>query len=304
MSAQARKTRKRKSQLPVALVYFATMLLFLAVFGLVGSFLVERIEELNQPAETVAAPATPSFNTLYARINSKNVLADMSIVRISPESNSVTVIPLSSFTKSDDGDTFREIFNESGIKKLKASVEDTLDITVDNYVTISNSAFDQIVDLLGGIIYTPSEELYYLSDNDSDDISFRKGETVSLVGRHVRLLFQYPVFSEGKNGNLEFMGTALDSIIKSVFKQASITSNNLDNMYGIITENSSTDLDKNTYKTQKAYIKQMLETNEVSCKMLLPSGVWNDEKMTLSDAFKGQLAQLIEQTEPVSAENT
>lgn len=301
MSAQAKKKRKRKSQLPVALVYFATMLLFLAVFGLIASFLVNRLNELNQPEEAAPVPVTPSFNTLYARVNSKNVLADMSIVRISPEKNSVTVIPLSSFIKSDDGAAFREVYNESGIKGLKTSVESTLDITVDNYVTLSNSAFEQVVDLLGGVIYTPSEELYYLSENDADDISLRQGQTVSLVGRQVRLLFQYPVFSEGKSGNLEFMGVALDSIIKSTFKQASITANNLDNMYNIITENSDTDLDKNAYKTQKAYIKDMLATNAVNCKMLLPSGVWEEEKMTLSEDFMDQLAQLIEQTAPSSA---
>ena len=43
------KAKKRKSQVPVALVYFATMLLFLAVFGLIAFFLINRIEELNQP---------------------------------------------------------------------------------------------------------------------------------------------------------------------------------------------------------------------------------------------------------------
>ena len=294
------KAKKRKSQMPVALVYFATMLLFLAVFGLIASFLINRIEELNQPEAPEPVPVTATFNTLYARINSKNVLADMSIVRISSEKNSVTVIPLSSFIKADNDQTFREIYNDGGIQDLKKSVESTFSLTVDNYLTISNKAFDNIVDLLGGVIYTPSEELYYLSDNDADDISLRKGQTVTLVGRQVRLLFQYPVFSAGKEGNQEFMGTAMNSIIRSVFKQTSITTNNLDNMYEMITENSNTDLDKTTYKEQKGYIKQMLSTNAVNCKMLLPSGVWTDGKMELSEDFKAQLAQLIQQTEPSS----
>lgn len=302
MPEKARKTtKKRRSQLPVALVYFATMLLFLAVFGLIASFLINRLEELNQPSPSEPAPVIPTFNTLYARVNSKNVMADMSIVRISPEKNSVTVIPLSSFIKSENGNTFREVYNQGGIKELKSSVEDTLNIKIDNYLTLSNSAFEKIADLLGGVIYTPREELYYLSENDADDISLRKGQTVSLVGRQIRLLFQYPVFSEGKAGNLEFMGTAMDSLIKSTFKQTSITANNLDNMYGIITENSDTDVDKDTYKTQKKYIKQMLDTNAVNCKLLVPSGSWENDVMTISEDFKDQIAQLIEQTEPSSA---
>ncbi len=296
------KAKKRKSQVPVALVYFATMLLFLAVFGLIAFFLINRIEELNQPEPPAPTPVTPTFNTLYARVNSKNVLGDMSIVRISPENNSVTVIPMSSFIKADNDKTFREIYNDGGIQDLKKSVESTLDLTVDNYLTISNKAFDNMVDLLGGVIYTPSEELYYLSDNDADDISLRKGQTLTLVGRQVRLLFQYPVFSEGKSGNLEFMGMAMNSIIRSVFKQTSITTNNLDHMYEMVTENSNTDLDKTTYKEQKGYIKQMLSTNAVNCKMLLPSGVWTDDKMTLSLDFKNQLSQLIQQTEPMAGD--
>lgn len=296
------KAKKRKSQVPVALVYFATMLLFLAVFGLIAFFLINRIEELNQPEPPAPTPVTPTFNTLYARVNSKNVLGDMSIVRISPKNNSVTVIPMSSFIKADNDKTFREIYNDGGIQDLKKSVESTLDLTVDNYLTISNKAFDNMVDLLGGVIYTPSEELYYLSDNDADDISLRKGQTLTLVGRQVRLLFQYPVFSEGKSGNLEFMGMAMNSIIRSVFKQTSITTNNLDHMYEMVTENSNTDLDKTTYKEQKGYIKQMLSTNAVNCKMLLPSGVWTDDKMTLSLDFKNQLSQLIQQTEPMAGD--
>ena len=94
------------------------------------------------------------------------------------------------------------------------------------------------------------------------------------------------------------MGTAMDSLIKSTFKQTSITTTNLDNMYNIITENADTDLDKNKYREQKKYIKKMLDTNAINCKMLLPSGIWTDDELNLSDDFKEQLKNLIEQTEP------
>ena len=291
-------TKKRRSQLPVALVYFATMLMFLAVFGLIASFVVNRLNELNSPREVEPVAPDPTYNMLYARVNSKNVLSDMSIVRIAPENNSVTVIPITSFIKADNGDTFRMIYSQGGIKDTISNLEETLDIKITNYVTISNDAFEHIADLLGGVIYTPAEDLFYLSKNDADDISFRKGQTVTLMGRQIRLMFQYPVFSNGKAGNLEFMGTAMDSLIKSTFKQTSITTTNLDNMYNIITENADTDLDKNKYREQKKYIKKMLDTNAINCKMLLPSGVWTDNELNLSDDFKEQLKNLIEQTEP------
>lgn len=293
-----RTVKNKKSQLPVALIYFATMLLFLAVFGLIATFVVNRLNELNQPKDPEPIAPDPTFNMLYVRVSSKNVLSDMSVVRISPENNSVTVIPVTSFIKADNGDTFRAIYNNGGIKSTITNLEETFDIKIDNYVTISNQAFEKIADLLGGIVYTPAEDLYYLSKNDEDDISFRKGQTITLMGHQIRLMFQYPVFSNGKAGNLEFMGTAMDSLIRSTFKQTSITLNNLDNMYKIITENSDTDLDKNTYKEQKKYIKKMLDTNAINCKMLLPSGIWKNDTLNLSEDFKDQLKNLVEQTEP------
>ena len=297
MAKETNKTaNKRRSQLPVALVYFATMLLFLAVFGLIASFVVNRLNELNQPKEAEPVAPDPTYNMLYARVNTKNVLSDMSIVRIAPENNSVTVIPITSFIKADNGETFRAIYGNGGIEDTISNLEKTLNIT--NYVTISNEAFEHIADLLGGVIYTPAEDLFYLSKNDADDISFRKGQTVTLMGRQIRLMFQYPVFSNGKAGNLEFMGTAMDSLIKSTFKQTSITSTNLDNMYNITTKNADTNLDKNKYREQRKYIKKMLDTNAINCKMLLPSGTWTDNQLNLSDDFKDQLKNLIEQTEP------
>lgn len=300
MSEQTKKkTVKKKSQVPMAVVYFGTMLLFLAVFGLIASFLVNRINELNQPKPEQPAPKAPSFNIMFARVNSKNVLSDMSIMRFSPETNTVVVIPVSSFTvdSDDSGNTLRNIYDDKGVNGLKNAVEANFGLTVDNYVTVSNDAFDQVADLFGGIVYTPKEELYYLSENDEDDISFRKDQTVSLVGRQIRLIFQYPVFSEGKSGNLTFMGEALNQIVKNAFRQTSITKNNLDNIYNIITNNSDTDLDKNVFKTQKTYIKQMLDTNAVNCKVLVPSGAWEDDAMKMSGEFKKQLKNVIDETD-------
>ena len=302
MKGKAKRTsRKKRSQTPVALVYFATMILFLVVFGLMASFLVNRLDELSQPEETAPVKSIPATNILFARVNSKNVLSDLSILRISPEKNSATIIPMSSFTVDKDGDTFREVYDEDGIKELKESVEETLDVEIDNYLTVSNGAFDKVADLLGGMIYTPAEEIYYLAENDADDVSFRKGQTISLTGRQIRLLFQYPVFTEGKAGNLEFMGTALDSLVKSAFKQSSITLTNLDNIYNTLTANSDTNLDKNTYKELKKQLKQMLETNAVNCKLLLASGTWEDDKMILSKDFLEQVKGVTDQIDLSSA---
>lgn len=47
----------------------------------------------------------------------------------------------------------------------------------------------------------------------------------------------------------------------------------------------------------------MLDTNAVNCKMLLPSGVWTDDQLNLSEDFKSQLKQFINQTEAGNSSN-
>lgn len=178
MSVPVKKqAKKRKSQVPVALVYFATLMLFIAVFGLIASFIIDKLNELNDPKPVNNKAPVASFNLLYAHVNSKNVLAEMSVVRVSPETNKVVLIPVSSYIKNDGSDkTFREIYEDGGVVKLKNAVENTFNVKVDNYVTVSNKAYERLIDMIAGIIYTPKEDLYYIAKNDADDISIRSGQ--------------------------------------------------------------------------------------------------------------------------------
>lgn len=304
MSETAKKqVKKRKSQAPVALVYFATMMLFLAVFGLIASFIIDKLNELKEPQPAQTVQPVDSFNLLYAHVNGKNVLAEMCVVRVSPDKNTIVLLPISSYIKNSGSDkTFREVYDNGGVVKLRSAVEETFGIEIDNYATVSNGAYERLADMIGGIIYTPKEDLYYIAKNDSDDISIRSGQAISLVGRQIRLISQYPVFESGKKGNLEFMGEALEELVTSAVRQTSITKNNLDNMYNIITNNSDTDWDKNTFKVQKTYIKKMLDTNDVQCRLIVPDGEWSEDKMEVSEGFKKEFEKVIQETEPAEAE--
>ncbi len=304
MSVNKNKTsQNRRSQLPVALVYFGSALLFLLIFGLMAVFLVNRVNELNQPAQAEKpAPPDAAINMLYLRENGGKNLADMAIVRISPEKQTVVAIPLTASTKTDDGQDFKAAYRE-GIDQLKDSIKDTLGISVSNYVVIPDSGFDKVVDILGGVVYTPAEELYYLTDNDDDDVLFKKAQTVTLYGKQIRELYQYPVFSNGNEGNLEFMGTILTTLVSNTFKQTNITTINIDTMYDYITKDADTDLTKGVYKDQKKLIVEMLKKGNIMCKFLIPSGNWDNNMLTLSQDFKDQVKQIVEKTEPGSSQS-
>lgn len=303
------KKKNRRSQAPIALVYFLTMLIFLAAFAVISVVLLEKFNVIdNNSSTTEVKIKSVTYNNLYARVNSKGVLCDLAVVRIAPESQKIVVIPISAYTvsSSQNTKTFRELYAEGGITKLKKAVIETYGLDVDNYVSVSNTAFETCADIFGGFSYTPPEELYYLSQGSNDnDISLNKGELVNLSGRQIRLICSYPVFSSGKQGNTEFLGTALKELINNAFRQSKITIDNLDNLYDIITSNSDTDFEKEDFKLQKSYIKEMIQENLTPADAMIPQGEWTDDShFKVSDDFVKSLSQMTESTSPIVEESS
>ena len=299
----AAKKKKRKSQAPVALVYFVTVLLFLGMFAMLSIYLLKEFNVIDDKSNNTDAVTTSiTFNNLYARVNSKGVLADLAVVRISPATQRIVVVPMSAFTicKSDSSKNFREIYEAGGITKLKSEIKETFGFEIDNYMSITNSAFETVADIFGGMTYTPEEELYYLSqENNDNDISLSAGQLENLSGRQIRLLCQYPVFSNGREGNLQFLGQALTSLLNSAFQQSNITTDNLQNIYEITTANSDTDMTTDDFKLQKSYIKEMLLENLTPAEEMCPEGTWTDNnKFEVSDDFVANIKTMIQETAP------
>ena len=297
---RGKKKRKKRSQAPVALVYFITLLLFLGVFGMFALTIVNKLTDKSDQNVDLSGRYIDSFNTLYARVNNKNVLSDMTIVRICPEQEKILVIPLSAFTVSstDNSSTMREIYADGGIRQLSAAVDSTLGISTNYYVTVSNDAFEDCADIIGGFVYSPPEELYYLSPENDNDISLRQNESVSLSGKQIRLICQYPkLFSSGRQGNTEFLGLAITTMLNNAFDQVEITSNSLDILYSKISSGSVTNLSENDYKQQKVYIKEMLKKQIQPAYNLIPEGTWtDDEHFEMSAEFKQKIYNEMEAT--------
>ena len=296
--------KKRRSQAPIALVYFITMIIFLFVIGMLAFFALKQFGVIgNDDSNTDSGIKSPVYNTLFARVNSKGVLADAAVIRVAPDAKKIIVMPVSAFTVSGS-QTMREIHETGGMVKLEAAVADTFGITIDNYVSLTNDAFENAADIVGGITYTPEEELYYLSqDNDENDIAIPSGELTNLSGHQIRLICQYPVFSEGRNGNMKFLGTAVTMLLNNAFQQANITKDNLDNFYNIFTANSDTDWTNAQLKEEKTYLKDMLDQNLTPAEALVPEGEWTDDShFKVSDKFKESVQTMLKDTAPSAAE--
>lgn len=288
MAAVKKKKRKRRSQAPVALVYFVTVIIFMALLAVFSVYMLKKFEVITPPQEEEVVVTNKKFNNLFARVNSKGVLADMTIMRIDPENQSIVVVPIPSVTvtKSNGTQTFRDVFETQGMAGVRNEIEITFGITVSNYITLTNESFERIADLCGGITYTAMEDLYRLStDNDENDISIARGELVTLGGRQIRLLTQYPVFSNGKQGNNEFLGEAVEALVNGAFQQSNVIMDNLDNIYNIMTSNSDTDFTEEDFKLQKSYLKEMLSSGIIPASKMIPEGTWADDRFSLSEQF-------------------
>lgn len=292
------KKKKRRSQAPVALVYFITVLIFMGMLTVLSVYLLKEFNIITDDKGEEDATTKTSFNNFYARVNSKGILADCTFVRIEPDTGKILVVPMSAMTVStkEKSKTFRDVFETSGMTGLTSAVCETYGVTIDNYLTLTNDAFERVADIFGGVTYTPEEELYYLSkENNENDISISKGELVNLSGRQIRLIFQYPLFTNGRQGNIDFMGLALSRLINNAFQQANITVDNLDNIYTIITENSDTDLTSDDFNLQKSFVKEMLQSGLTPAEQMIPDGTWSsdDERFEVSLKFVTKLKDRI-----------
>lgn len=292
------KKKKRRSQAPVALVYFITVLIFMGMLTVLSVYLLKEFNIITDDKGEEDATTKTSFNNFYARVNSKGILADCTFVRIEPDTGKILVVPMSAMTVStkEKSKTFRDVFETSGMTGLTSAVCETYGVTIDNYLTLTNDAFERVADIFGGVTYTPEEELYYLSkENNENDISISKGELVNLSGRQIRLIFQYPLFTNGRQGNIDFMGLALSRLINNAFQQANITVDNLDNIYTIITENSDTDLTSDDFNLQKSFVKEMLQSGLTPAEQMIPDGTWSsdDERFEVSSKFVTKLKDRI-----------
>ena len=217
------------------------------------------------------------------------------MVKFVPEENRVIVVPLPAQTvSSSTGSIFKDIYASGGPKTLKQAVEKTLDISIDYYTTVSDATFEDVYDLIGGVIFTPQEELYRLSEkNDEDDISYRAGVAVTISGKQAITLLAADVFSGGRAENLELLGSVLTQLINNAFQQPSATRNSLDNYFSKLFSESGTNYTSAKYRENKDSILEMLDRNLKPVLLKKPDGVWEDTtKFTVSSTFKNELLEI------------
>lgn len=273
------KTKKKRSQAPVALVYFLTLLLALSLAGGVSYYLLKKYEVFKPTSADSKKDSTRVVSILFARVDDTGDFKDLCVMRIDPFNKVINIVPQTDVTKTSDGRNYREILKSGGMDLLKNKVSETLGgIPVDYYATVTNSAFEQVADLMGEMSYKAPQELYYISQESSkDDISLQKGDLVTISGRQIVNLATLDIFNNKKEGNLEFLGQALEQVVNNGFRQATVTKDNLFNIYEILTTGSDTNLTKDVFNEVRRYLEVMLDERDIPAKTLAPQGSWNSD---------------------------
>lgn len=300
------KKKKRRSQAPVALVYFLTLLLALSLAGGISYYLLNKYEVFKPTTDNSKTDSTRTVSVLFARVSDQGDFQDLCVMRIDPFYKEIILVPQSNLTKCANGQTYREVLNNGGMTLLKNKVAENLGgIQIDYYATVSNSSFEQIADFMGAMSYTAPQELYYISqENSKDDISLQKGDLVTLSGRQIINLASLDIFNNKKQGNLEFLSSALEQIINNGFRQASATRDNLYNLYEILIAGSDTNITKDVFNEVRRYFEAMLDERAIPAKSLEPQGSWNSDytAFTMSSDYVSQVAQSFGVTQPAAVE--
>jgi hypothetical protein len=100
---------------------------------------------------------------------------------------------------------------------------------------------------------------------------------VTLSGRQIVNLASYDIFNDKKACNLTFLSSALEQVVNNGFRQATVTKDNLYNIYEIITSGSNTNLTKDAFNEIRRYLEVMLDERDIPARSLAPQGSWNSD---------------------------
>ncbi|MBR1392425.1 MAG: LCP family protein [Ruminococcus sp.] len=288
------KAKKKRSQAPVALVYFITLLVFMAVFGFIAFQLLKKVTIFDKNNDDDELKSDRSFSIMMARLDSTGSLMDIGLFKFMPDDERILIVPLPGRTVNDStGVLMSEVYQAGGIRSLENAVENTLGISVDYYITVEESAFETVFDIIGGVVFTADEELYRLTDNDAEDISYQAGIPVELTGIQARVLLDTKIFSNGYQGNLNLQCSVLQQLVNSAFRQANLTKNSLDNIYDKLVGTGETNYTAAIFREHKQIIIEMLDKKLKPGSLFKPDGEWRDEeRYVLAATFKNSLQEI------------
>lgn len=295
----AKDKKKRKSQAPIALVYFSTMVIFLVILGSIALIFMKNLVLEPKKSSSVSisdnTPTDKNNQTFFYMVkDDKNNLETAMLARFLPADGKLMLVPLSPYTMITHGgsnQTMAQIFKLSGAPDTTSALGETLGISIDRYMSMGEECFENVCDNIGSITYEVLEDMYYIDKHSDDVTNYTKGDKISLQGSQMRLFITYPKYKNGYSQNVTVAGEFMRSLINNGFKLQT-TRDNLESIYSnLLRESSEKNFSAGDFEETKEYYYYVIDNFDNPAYMLTPTGTWSDKgyQFSIDDAFKTQL---------------
>ena len=295
----AKDKKKRKSQAPIALVYFSTMVIFLVILGSIALIFMKNLVLEPKKSSSVSisdnTPTDKNNQTFFYMVkDDKNNLKTAMLARCLPADGKLMLVPLSPYTMITHGgsnQTMAQIFKSGGAPDTTSALGETLGISIDRYMSMGEECFENVCDNIGSITYEVLEDMYYIDKHSDDVTNYTKGDKISLQGSQMRLFITYPKYKNGYSQNVTVAGEFMRSLINNGFKLQT-TRDNLESIYSnLLRESSEKNFSAGDFEETKEYYYYVIDNFDNPAYMLTPTGTWSDKgyQFTIDDAFKTQL---------------
>ena len=295
----AKDNKKRKSQAPIALVYFSTMVIFLVILGSIALIFMKNLVLEPKKSSSVSisdnTPTDKNNQTFFYMVkDDKNNLETAMLARFLPADGKLMLVPLSPYTMitlNGSNQTMSQIFKSGGAPDTTSALGETLGISIDRYMSMGEECFENVCDNIGSITYEVLEDMYYIDKHSDDITNYTKGDKISLQGSEMRLFITYPKYKNGYSQNVTVAGEFMRSLINNGFKLQT-TRDNLESIYSnLLKESAEKNFSVGDFEETKEYYYYVIDNFDNPAYMLTPTGTWSDKgyQFTIDDAFKTQL---------------
>lgn len=237
--------KKHREKLSNALVFLIVFLLFFAVFGGLGLWVVMKINQERRngaDASSVASTApTVTFTAADTRdlflVTTDKEAQGFLVVHADPANTRMRVLAVPRDT-TVDVDTSQqrlyELYAAAGVQQAKQAVERLLNIECGNYAVISYDNVEKWVGRLGdGLIFTLPETLDYESEDDSYAIRLEGGARTLTAAQTVKVM-RYPKWYGGRKQQADVQAQLLSAMLNQYLRSGRNLQNDFDGLIGLL----------------------------------------------------------------------
>jgi LCP family protein required for cell wall assembly len=199
-----------------------------------GVYALTKIQDSKSMPSSIEASSNEPVNILLlgtdiGNVNQVNNQADkrtdtIMLLNYNPQNKSLHIVSIPRDTLINvNGENVKinSAYEIGGYSKIKSEVENLLNVNINYMVKIDYTAFDEIIDAIGGVDMKIDRNMIYDDPVQNLHINFKAGETVHLDGKKAEEFFRWRKNNDGSglaNGDLDRIKNQHEFISKVIDK--------------------------------------------------------------------------------------